>query len=230
MYIKLKIPFATKSFIKKSYKGLKIKGNAYYIFDLTKQVYIDEYLEIEKANFCLTDKNMLKTKYYQSKVFKNFRKEFLDCLSNKNPESIQELTHQDLDETNIEKINNQFMKINVTNRNMYACLSGSHPSGAEFNNKNTPLICTDPNYFKCNFLNPLKLFAAKTKDKRKIENINIPTVKLNEFLDKINICSIKNNLTFKELFWKYNDINKDNIEFTSLISDSNEKELEITNL
>lgn len=32
MYIKLKIPFATKSFIKKSYKGLKIKGNAYYIF------------------------------------------------------------------------------------------------------------------------------------------------------------------------------------------------------
>lgn len=57
-------------------------------FDLTKRVYIDEYLEIEKANFRLTDKNMLKTKYYQSKVFKNFRKEFLDCLSNKNPESI----------------------------------------------------------------------------------------------------------------------------------------------
>ena len=68
-YLKLKIPFATKSFIKEWNQGLKIKGNAYYIFDLSKNIYVDEYLEIESANFRLTDFNMLKTAYYSKKLF-----------------------------------------------------------------------------------------------------------------------------------------------------------------
>ena len=170
-YLKLKIPFATKSFIKELNKGLKIKGNAYYIFDLFKNVYVDEYLEIESANFRLTDYNMLKTKYYSKDIFKDFRKRYLDTLSNKEPENILEITYLDLNEQSLMEINNQFCKMNTTIRNMFACLSGSNPPGAKSKPENTPLICTEPNYFKYNFLNPLKCFVAKKHDKTKTKKI-----------------------------------------------------------
>ncbi len=211
IYLKLKIPFATKSYIKKSCKGLKIKGNAYYIFDLSKQVYIDEYLELEQANFRLTDFRMLKTKYYEKDLFKMFRKNYLDILSNENAENIIEITHQDLDEDNLKKINIHFQKMTTTVRNMFSCLSGSNPTGAESNNENTPLICINPEFFRCNFLNPLKIFAAKKQNRTKnYNNMNIINVDLKEFLNKYLIK--KNNVSFKEIFDQYNDPDRDKIE------------------
>ncbi len=211
IYLKLKIPFATKSYIKKSCKGLKIKGNAYYIFDLSKQVYIDEYLELEQANFRLTDFRMLKTKYYEKDLFKMFRKNYLDILSNENAENIIEITHQDLDEDNLKKINIHFQKMTTTVRNMFSCLSGSNPTGAESNNENTPLICINPEFFRCNFLNPLKIFAAKKQNKTKnYNNMNVINVDLKEFLNKYLIK--KNNVSFKEIFDQYNDPDRDKIE------------------
>ena len=211
IYLKLKIPFATKSYIKKSCKGLKIKGNAYYIFDLSKQAYIDEYLELEQANFRLTDFRILKTKYYEKDLFKMFRKNYLDILSNENAENIIEITHQDLDEDNLKKINIHFQKMTTTVRNMFSCLSGSNPTGAESNNENTPLICINPEFFRCNFLNPLKIFAAKKQNKTKnYNNMNVINVDLQEFLNKYLIK--KNNVSFKEIFDQYNDPDRDKIE------------------
>ena len=51
-YFKLRIPFATKKYIKKENNGLLIRGNAYFIFDLYKKVFIDEYIEIIEGNYC----------------------------------------------------------------------------------------------------------------------------------------------------------------------------------
>ena len=228
-YLKLKIPFATKSFIKELNKGLKIKGNAYYIFDLFKNVYVDEYLEIESANFRLTDYNMLKTKYYSKDIFKDFRKRYLDTLSNKEPENILEITYLDLNEQSLMAINNQFCKMNTTIRNMFACLSGSNPSGAESKPENTPLICTEPNYFKYNFLNPLKCFAAKKHEKTKnYNNTNIKVVDLEDFLNKYSIHH--KNKFFKDKFWEYNDCNRENIENIHINFEKNDLNYSLSNL
>ena len=228
-YLKLKIPFATKSFIKELNKGLKIKGNAYYIFDLFKNVYVDEYLEIESANFRLTDYNMLKTKYYSKDIFKDFRKRYLDTLSNKDPENILEITYLDLNEQSLMEINNQFCKMNTTIRNMFACLSGSNPPGAKSKPENTPLICTEPNYFKYNFLNPLKCFAAKKHEKTKnYNNTNIKVVDLEDFLNKYSIHH--KNKFFKDKFWEYNHCNRENIENIHIHFEKNDLNYSLSNL
>ena len=228
-YLKLKIPFATKSFIKEWNQGLKIKGNAYYIFDLSKNIYVDEYLEIESANFRLTDFNMLKTAYYSKKLFKDFRKKYLDILSNKKPENILKTSYIDLNEYVLNKVNSEFRKMNTTIRNMFACLSGSNPPGAESKHGNTPLICTEPNYFKCNFLNPLNIFAAKKPEKNKTYNdTNIKIVDLGEFLSKYSIHY--KNTYFKDAFRKYNDFKKGNIENINNYFIENDLNYSVSNL
>ncbi len=99
----------------------------------------------------------------------------------------------------------------TTVRNMFSCLSGSNPTGAESNNENTPLICINPEFFRCNFLNPLKIFAAKKQNKTKnYNNMNVINVDLQEFLNKYLIK--KNNISFKEIFDQYNDPDRDKIE------------------
>lgn len=87
--IKLKIPFITKKYIKNQ-KGLKIKGNAFYIFDLNTMKIVDQYIEIIDGNYRLTDANMLKTKYYKKFLFKNFRDKYLDNFTRVNATCIKD--------------------------------------------------------------------------------------------------------------------------------------------
>ena len=199
-YIKLKIPFATKKYIKQESNGLQIRGYAFFIFDLNKSQYIDEFIVLEKANYQLTDKNMLATNYYNKELFKNFRTKFLDSVTNHNPEELKNIKHHTLDNNQLKKINEYFLNVNTTIRNMFACLSGSNPTGAELNNENSPILCTDTKYFRCNFLNPLKLFKAPKKDKKKIIHKDINEVELDEFIEKFNITINKNNQIWNLVF------------------------------
>ena len=65
-YFKLRIPFGTKGHIKQSFDSIVIKGDAIFVFDRQHNRYIDEYLEIEKGNFRLTDLKMITpTDYYK---------------------------------------------------------------------------------------------------------------------------------------------------------------------
>ena len=71
-YFKLRIPFGTKGYIQNLSDSIVIKGNAIFIFDTVYNHYIDSYLELEKANFRLTDLKMIKPTAYYKKRQKNF--------------------------------------------------------------------------------------------------------------------------------------------------------------
>ena len=80
-YFKLIIPFATKSWIRNLIDNEKLflKGNAIFVYDTKKNKIINSYLNLESANFRITDLNMLKpTDYYKSKIVNNFRKNILE--------------------------------------------------------------------------------------------------------------------------------------------------------
>ena len=78
-YFKLRIPFATKGHMKQNFDSIVIKGDAIFVFDTVHNHYIDEYLELEEANFRLTDLNMITpTVYYKNKLVKKFRDQYLD--------------------------------------------------------------------------------------------------------------------------------------------------------
>ena len=199
-YFKLRIPFATKGYIKKLPNSIIIKGDAIFIFDTVYNHYIDSYLELKRANFRLTDMKMIKpTDYYKDKQVKEFRDRYLDPWSNLNPEMIngkkilQELTAEQI------KILNVFFKNqNTTIRNMFSFLSGSNISGAETNPKASPIRCNDSEFFDCNFANPLKKFKAKNKELTKNYPDNLPIYTL---MDVWNNNLINN---FKKIFSKYN--------------------------
>lgn len=194
--IKLKIPFITKKYIKNQ-KGLKIKGNAFYIFDLNTMKIVDQYIEIIDGNYRLTDANMLKTKYYKKFLFKNFRDKYLDNFTRVNATCIKDSQFVELNKEQLNKINLEFKQMNTTTRNMFACLSGSNPSGAVKYNHSTNMICNDAEFFKCNFANPLKFFEANKNNKLKIDN--------DESLEEYNIKEfIEMSQEFKNMFFKFN--------------------------
>lgn len=209
-FIKIKVPFATKSYIKKINKNIIMKGLAYYIFDLClpyPNQMIDEYIQIEKTNFRPTDYNMLETNYYQKKDIKRYRGTILDKICVNFENKISNICYPQLNKKEIKKINEIFKhKWKTTIRTMYSLLSGSNPSGAETNNKASPIRCIDCEFFNCNFANVFKTYEAKKNHKTKIaidEDIKEYTLK-----DIINSNIIKN---FKNIFLEYNpnhEINK----------------------
>ena len=198
-YFKLRIPFATKGYIKKLSNSIMIKGDAIFIFDRYNNHYIDEYLELEKANFRLTDLNMKKTYYYKDKHIRAFRDQYLDPWSShesqmiKGKKILQELTGEQ-----IKTLNVFFKNQNTTIRNMFSFLSGSNPTGAKSNPNNSQIRCNDNEFFGCNFANPLKEFQAKNKELTKDYPNNLPIYTL---IDVWNNNLINN---FKEIFSKYN--------------------------
>ncbi|MBD5423246.1 MAG: hypothetical protein HDR43_01995 [Mycoplasma sp.] len=210
-YAILKIPFATKKYIWSNEKsGLKIRGNAFYVFDLENNVYIDEYIELKEANYRLTDKSMLKTNYYKNKTFKNFRDNFLDRYYTINPISIESTIYKELNNFQIVEINNQFKSMKITIRSMFACLSGSNPSGAETFHKSTPILCIEPddNLFKCNFANVLKNYESKEKNKIQIQELKnkykeFKEYNLNSFIKHNLIKDFENTFIFynQDKFW-----------------------------
>ena len=225
-YFKLRIPFATKKYIKKENNGLLIRGNAYFIFDLYKKVFIDEYIEIIEGNYRITDYDIIKpTDYYKNKLFRNFRDNFLDMYSNHNPKEIKTVTHQKLKSNEIIEINKSFKEMHTTVKSMFACLSGSNITGAETNNKASPMRCIDNEYFDCNFANVIKHYEAKKKDKKKIDDKNIKTYRL---FDVINNELIDG---FDELFFEYNkDFEyRENIDFI-YIPEDNQKDYIIVDI
>ena len=200
-YFKLRIPFGTKGHIKQSFDSIVIKGDAIFVFDRYHNHYIDEYLEIEKGNFRLTDLKMITpTDYYKkNKWIKEFRDQYLDQWSNHDPKMIIDKSrHQELTNEQIKIINDFFKKQNKTIKSMFSLLSGANISGAETNPKASPLRCIDNDFFDCNFANPLKEFKAKNKELTKNYPDNLPIYTL---MDVWNNNLINN---FKEIFSKYN--------------------------
>ncbi len=204
-FIKLKIPFATKSYIKNKPKKCYIMGYAYYIFDLDKQIIIDEYLELVKANYRITDIYMIKTKYYENKKVKNFRKKYLDKYSNidinkfvYHHNKLENIKFEFLLDDQIKEINLYFKNQSMTIRRMYSLLSGSNISGAETKAKSSPIRCIDNNYFDCNFANVLAKYYNKLF-KHKEYPSDLDEYGLDEL---INSDKVKN---FKENFFQYNE-------------------------
>ena len=199
-YFKLRIPFGTRGHIKQNFDSIVIKGDAIFVFDRYHNHYIDEYLEIEKANFRLTDLNMIiPTVYYKNKLVKEFRDQYLDQWSNHDPKMIRdESRYQELTNEQIKIINDFFKRLNKTIKIMFSLLSGSNISGAETDSKASPLRCIDNDFFDCNFANPLKQFKAKNKELTKNYPDNLPIYTLMDIWN--------NNLIdgFKEIFIKYN--------------------------
>ena len=181
-YIKLKIPFATKSLIKNK-DGFKMKGCAFYIFDLENQIYVDEYIEIIESNFRITDKAMIKpTEYYKIKKVKFFRDNFLDKYSNVDPEKINKITYYDLPKSEINKINQYIKSLNTTIRVMFSFFSGSNITGAETKNTSTPMVCINPNYFGCNFANVMKKYEPNDSNKIKLNWEEIKEITLDDMI------------------------------------------------
>lgn len=198
-YVKLRIPFASKAYIWKKDNGFKIKGNAFYIFDIKTKKYIDEYIQIIESNFRITDKAMIKpTEYYKNKKVRHFRSNFLDILVNKNPLDIDKEEYFNLNKDSIMQINKYFKNENTTNRTLYSYLSGSNFTGAEQNYKATQMLCIDNWFFGCNFTNVLNHYKPKKSEKRKIDDTNIKTLTLKDFIEKDLITNFSNK------FFQYN--------------------------
>lgn len=199
-YFKLRIPFATKSYIRNRNKGLYILGNAFFIYDREKNIFIDEYIQIIKGNYRITDLALIKpTDHYENPLFKNFRDKYLDKYSKQKAEEIFFITHKNLTNEQIKEINNVFKNMNTTVKNMFSCLSGSNISGSETNKKASPMRCIDNEYWDCNFANVIKHFMAKPKEKRKLDDWKFQTYKLKEIIEKNYIPN------FRKKFFEYND-------------------------
>ena len=198
-YFKLEIPFATKAYIQNKSEGIKIKGKAIFIFDKFLKKYIHEYLEIESANFRLTDLAMIKpTSYYKDEFIQKFRTNYLDKWSFKSPNLIKKTTYKKLNFQQIQIINKFFKKNLTTIKRMFSLLSGSNISGAKTNPKASPLRCLDHEFWDCNFANVLKEFKAKKMNKNYPKNI--PVFNLNYLLND-NSLSFEE---FKKTFIKFN--------------------------
>ena len=199
-YFKLRIPFGTKGYINNKFDAIFMKGDAIFIFDTVYNHYIDEYLELEKANFRLTDLNMITpTIYYQDPLVREFRDQYLDLWSNHDPKIIKDKPkRQELTSEQIKIVNDFFKKQSTTIKEMFSLLSGSNISGAKTNHKASPIRCIDNDFFDCNFANPLKeLRAKKAKLTKKYPN-DLPTYTL---IDIWNNDLIEN---FKTIFIQYN--------------------------
>lgn len=193
-YIKLKIPFASKGEILSKDKSLKMLANAYYIFDIKEQILIDEYIEILKTNYRVTDLKMIKTSHFKNKHVKEFRELFLNDFNNSN-----EIIYNELSNNKIVKINTFLREQKITIRSMYSLFSGSNPSGAETKSKSSQLRCIDNEFFDCNFANVVKKYATKgIKFKNKIYDKNMKTYTLTKMINS-NIL-----YNFRDLFYEYN--------------------------
>lgn len=193
-YIKLKIPFASKGEILSKDKSLKMLANAYYIFDIKEQILIDEYIEILKTNYRVTDLKMIKTSHFKNKHVKEFRELFLNDFNNSN-----EIIYNELSNNKIVKINTFLREQKITIRSMYSLFSGSNPSGAETKSKSSQLRCIDNEFFDCNFANVVKKYATKgIKFKNKIYDKNMKTYTLTKMINS-NIL-----YNFRGLFYEYN--------------------------
>lgn len=196
--IKLKIPFATIGWIKQSNKLTEqyTKGYVYYIFDLSINRYISDYIQLEESNFRKTDSELVKTAYYKKHIVKNFRNNYLDKFTNNyNDGNRQMLTTEE-----ITIINNEFLTLNTTSKTMFSLLSGSNISGAKTNPNSTPLKCLEPEYYGYNFSNPLKEYSVLDKYKTtKYNSIPLKEYSLSEAF-KTNI------IPDLEIVWnKYNN-------------------------
>jgi hypothetical protein len=162
----IKVPFSSKDEIKKQkINSLKIVGYANYIFDINKKSIIHEYLELVKANYRLTDKNLVEpTVHYLINSVRVFRDSILDPLTKHNPKDILKSQFNDLNKEQIEEINNYLKKENTTVRNQFSYFKGSNVDGAKTDSTRTELVCTEQRYVRCNFANPMKEFLKKQKN------------------------------------------------------------------
>lgn len=172
-YVKLIIPFGSKKYISQR-NGFRILGNAIYVFDLSKQQYIDEYIEVIKSNFRITDAAMVKpTTYYNNKKVRQFRNKFLEQYYKDDPLTIKNVRYQELNQDQINKINAYFKNCTSTVRTMFSCLSGSNISGAQLDFKATQMVyLSKDEFFGCNFANVLKKFTCPKKYKTKSYSIS----------------------------------------------------------
>lgn len=200
-YFKLIIPFATKSWIRNLIDNEKLflKGNAIFVYDTKKNKIINSYLNLESANFRITDLNMLKpTDYYKSKIVNNFRKNILEKWSGIN--NTKKLKYYNLSPEQIEYINQILKKDKSTIKTMYSYFSGSNISGSETNHLASPMRCIDNDYFNCNFANVTKDYEVPTSKKEFINDSHFPIYTLNDVMSGDIIPG------FKEKFQKYNEL------------------------
>ncbi|MGL5686948.1 MAG: MAG4270 family putative restriction endonuclease [Vagococcus fluvialis] len=161
----IKIPFATKGIINQRENSLRIKGYANYVYDFNNNNVIHQYLVLENATFRLTDKNMLKTSgYYNKSKMRIFRDEFLDPITNHNPNELVVTLLRELTKEQILKINKYFSdpsKSLTTIGEQFGYLSGSNINGGIKYPEKSPLVCLESGYVGCNFLNPMQNLTDK---------------------------------------------------------------------
>ncbi|MGL5590904.1 MAG: MAG4270 family putative restriction endonuclease [Metamycoplasmataceae bacterium] len=207
----IKIPFTTKGYIKRVDDSLKMNGYANYVYDYQDNKVIHEYLELEHANYRLTDANMIKpTKYYGKPRARKFRDDILDPITKHNPLDIVEKSkYNDLSKHQILLINDYLKTELTTVKEQFSYLSGSNISGAKTNSKASPLVSMESRYVDCNFSNPMKELWGKQTKEYKIQKIITLT-------DLIN-----NNESFKLIFENYNVwyFNDQAIDLSSYLSD-----------
>lgn len=196
------VNFISKDFHVNNSKNFKIKGKAYYLYDDNDVIY-KQFIQIEKANFRPTDKEMLVTKYYSRANINDIRKNILEEIQikkgfDKNKISKNAKIRIDIDDEYILLINKWLLNQNKI-KSSIDIFSGSNSSGAETNHKATNVITyyDELEYSGLNFSNPLNNKQLYRKRNVKIKSINeINLISFKDFLKKSNLA--------KKLIDRYN--------------------------
>ncbi|WPL39430.1 MAG4270 family putative restriction endonuclease [Malacoplasma iowae] len=196
-YVMLVVPFVTKNYKSSKENVHKVKGKCNFVIFLKDKSIVKQFIELEEANYRVTDCDMIKTVgYWNNKDVRLFRKTFI-----KNDKPKKEKRFESLNNKEIESINYFFKnESNTTVLKQLSYLSGSNASGAEKNSKATPLKCIDKNYLSFNFYNPLKKY--KINNHLFESDFNFDSIKIISLSDVINSNQYLEN--FKEEFYKYN--------------------------
>lgn len=209
-YVLLVVPFISKNY--KSFKEnvFKIKGKCNFLIYLKDKSIVKQYIELEEANYRVTDYDMVKTSYWKQIDIKTFREKYIKTNKIEEKRRFETLT-----ETKIKSINDYFKyQSNTTVLRQLSYLSGSNPSGAKKYPKASPLKCIDKDYLSFNFYNPLK----KYQNKKHLfnQNISLKLIKKVSLSDIINSNQYLDN--FIEEFYSYNWM------YINLLDDENIKE------
>lgn len=199
------VNFATKGFFNNDVKGYKILGTAYYLYNEKFEIY-KQFIQLKKANFRPTDKEMLSTSFYNScqtnPIKKNIRN-YLEKIQKSKGYEINEISKKNkirisLSNVDLIHINKKLLEMNRIKMSI-DIFTGSNSSGAESNVFATDIITYDNYNIEngLNFTNPLNKFSL-SKNKEFIIN-NLDELKLINLSDFLMLNSDVNNI-----FRKYN--------------------------
>lgn len=197
-YVKLTVPFISKSYYSSKTNCFKAKGTCNFIIYLKDRAIVKQYIQFEESTYRATDFKMVNTVGFwkKKKEMRIFRERFLNADKLFNETRFLSLSNNEL-----KKIN-EFLKLESrsTVLEQLSYLSGSNPSGSETSFNATPLRCIDKNFLSFNFYNPLKKYRSK---KHQFEsNLDLENIETIGLVDVVNSNVYLDN--FKDEFCKYN--------------------------